>query len=68
MIMRISADYRNNGTERSVIGFDYSAGKWCVETGTCTEPFACETFTADTVHHFDDDTEALRWTRANGYR
>ena len=26
MIMRISADYRNNGTERSVIGFDYSAG------------------------------------------
>jgi len=35
-IMRISADYRADGMERAVVGFDNDSGRWTLEEGYVT--------------------------------
>lgn len=67
-IMRISADYRAEGMERAVVGFDDESGRWTLEEGYVTAPCDAQTFVVTSVDYFDTDTQASEAQRERGYR
>jgi len=67
-IMRISADYRADGMERAVVGFDNDSGRWTLEEGYVTAPCDARTFVVTSVDYFDTDAQASEAQRERGYR
>ena len=69
-IDRVSADYRDHGTERAVIGFHSGTGRWTVEEWHTARQYRPEP-SADPdyrVTFHADDRAALAYVRAERYR